>query len=141
MWIFSSSIDKKMNSLALLILRTVMGVLMLTHGLMKFDMLLAGGPIKFPDPIGLGATASLMLAIFAEVVCSALLILGLATRLVLIPLIITMLVVVFIVHAPDGLEKQELGALYLAAYVLLLITGSGRYSIDGLINKRKKRRY
>jgi len=138
MWIFNSSIDKKMNSLALLIVRVVVGFLMLTHGIQKFNMLMKGGPIEFADPIGIGQGPSLFLAVFAELVCSALIIVGFATRLVTIPLIVTMVVAVFIVHGHQGLETQELPILYLLIYVLLLITGSGKYSIDGLIPKKKK---
>jgi putative oxidoreductase len=139
MWIFDTSIHKKMNSFALLLVRAGVGVLMMIHGIQKFQLLFTDGPIKFANPIGLGEPASLLLALFAEVVCSALLILGLATRLAVIPLMVTMIVAVFVVHAADGLEKQELGALYLIAYVLLLITGGGRYSLDGLISKKKRR--
>lgn len=141
MWIFDSSIDKKMNSFALLIVRITVGVFMLTHGVQKFNMLLSGGPIEFADPIGLGQPASLMLAIFAELVCSALIIIGFATRLVTIPLIITMFVILFVVHAADGFERQELPGLYLLIYVLLFITGSGKYSVDGLITRKKRKRY
>ncbi|MBY5958194.1 DoxX family membrane protein [Membranicola marinus] len=52
---------------ALLVLRIAVGILMLTHGLGKFERLFGEGPIQFSDPIGIGATASLVLAIFAEV--------------------------------------------------------------------------
>lgn len=139
MWIFDSSINKKMNSTALLLVRLVVGAFMLTHGIQKFHMLMAGGPIEFADPIGIGQAPSLVLAVFAELVCSALLIIGFATRLVTVPLIITMFIAVFVVHPADGFQAQELGGLYLLIYVLLFITGSGKYSVDGIINKRKKR--
>ncbi len=139
MWIFDSSINKKMNSTALLLVRIVAGSFMLTHGVQKYHMLMAGGPIKFADPIGIGQAPSLVLAVFAELVCSALLIIGFATRVITVPLIITMFIAVFVVHAADGFEAQELAALYLLIYILLFITGSGKYSIDGLISKNKKR--
>jgi len=139
MWIFDSSINKKMNSTALLLVRVVAGAFMLTHGIQKYHMLMAGGPIKFADPVGIGQAPSLVLAVFAELVCSALLIIGFATRLITVPLIITMFIAVFVVHNADGFEAQELGGLYLLIYVLLFITGSGKYSVDGLINRRKKR--
>ena len=138
MWIFGTSVDKNVNSLAVLILRVVAGGFMLVHGLQKLEMLKAN-PVQFADPIGIGEPASLTLAVFAELVCSALLILGLLTRLAAIPLIITMLVAVFIVHSADGFEKQELGGLYLAIYIVLIITGAGKFSVDRLIAKRKRR--
>jgi putative oxidoreductase len=46
----------------------------------------------FPDPIGLGSGLSLFLTLFAEGLCSALVLLGLFTRIALIPLITTMFV-------------------------------------------------
>ncbi|MES2484637.1 MAG: DoxX family protein [Bacteroidota bacterium] len=140
MWIFDSSIDKKMNSFALLIVRVVVGCFMMTHGIQKYQMLMAGGPVKFMDPIGIGEGPSLLLAVFAELVCSALLIIGFATRVVIVPLIITMIVAVFIVHAPDGFEVKETAGIYLMIYVFLLITGSGKYSVDGLINRNNKKK-
>lgn len=119
----------------LLILRLVAGGFMLTHGLGKFIKLFGSDPIQFADPIGLGVTASLILTVFAEVLCSAFLILGLATRLSAIPLLITMLVAAFVVHATDGFGKQELPLLYAAMYLVIAIAGAGKYSIDKKIYK------
>ena len=69
------------NDLGLLLLRiTFGGLMLLNHGLGKMDKLLAGGDIKFADPIGLGMEISLQLTIFAEVICAGLLVLGLFTR-------------------------------------------------------------
>ena len=138
MWIFGTSVHNTINSFALLILRVVAGSFMMVHGLEKLQMLKAN-PVQFADPIGIGEPASLTLAVFAELVCSALLILGLLTRLAIIPLIITMLVAVFIVHSADGFEKQELAGLYLGVYIVLIITGAGKFSVDRLIAKRKRR--
>ncbi len=138
MWIFKSTIDKSHNSVALLLVRLVTGSLMLTHGIMKYKLLLGPGPVKFADPIGLGEGNTLVLAVIAELFCSILIIIGFATRLAVIMPMITMIVAVFIVHAHEGLEKQELPALYLLLYVFLLITGSGKYSLDKLIPRRKK---
>lgn len=141
MWIFDTSRDKKLYHTGLFILRLVVGAFMLTHGIQKWTMLFsASGAEGFPDPLGVGANASLALAVFAEVACSALIIIGLCTRIVVIPLIVTMFVAVFVVHAHDGFEKQELGGLYLTIYILLLITGSGKYSIDHFIHKKTRKR-
>ena len=74
----------------------------------------------------------------AEVVAAILLILGLGTRFVLIPLIITMLVAFFIVHADDPFSKKELALLYLIPFISLFLTGPGKYSLDALIFKTKK---
>lgn len=119
----------------LLILRLVSGGFMLTHGLGKFFKLFGNDPIQFADPIGLGVTFSLILTVFAEVFCSVFLILGIATRLSAIPLLITMLVAAFVVHSADGFGKQELPLLYAAIYLVIAIAGAGKYSVDKRIYK------
>lgn len=125
--------------LILLILRAVGGAFMLTHGVGKFSNLFGDAPIEFLDPIGVGVTASLALAVFAEVICSILLIFGLATRLATIPLLITMLVAAFIAHANDGFGKQEMSLLYGTIYLAIAIAGAGKISIDNLLYQKINR--
>jgi putative oxidoreductase len=121
---------------AALILRVSSGVLMLTHGYPKMQKLFAGGEIQFADPIFIGMTASLALTVFAEVICSVFIILGLWTRLALIPLIITMLVAVLMIHASDPLDVKEHGLLYLFPYLATFLLGSGKFSVDNVLSKR-----
>lgn len=85
---------------------------------------------SFADPFGLGSAFSLVLLLLAEVLCSALVVLGLWTRLAVIPLIIAMTVVVFMVKGDAEFAEKELAAVYLMSFVVLLFTGSGRFSID-----------
>jgi putative oxidoreductase len=119
-----------------LLLRIVFGGGMLYgHGLGKFLKLLEGPPFKFGDPIGLGSDISLGLAVFAEFLCALLIIIGFKTRWATIPLIITMLVAVFIVHWDDPFGSKEKGILYLTGYLAILMTGPGWYSIDEQIRK------
>jgi putative oxidoreductase len=110
---------------------------MLTHGLPKLMNMMAGTS-KFGDPIGLGKDLSLGLTVFAEFVCSILIMLGLATRLALIPLLIAMLVAAFVAHAGDPFGKKEMALLYLLIYITLFITGPGQYSIDNALSKKKR---
>lgn len=121
--------------LALLIARVGIAALMLTHGIPKFS-LFGQSPVQFMD-FGLGAEVSLVLAICAEVGCSLLVLLGLGTRLAVLPLIITMLTAIFHVHSADPFAIKEKAVLYLMVYVVLLILGSGRYSVDKLISDKK----
>ena len=132
------SVDQNANGvdLALLITRVAIALLMLTHGLPKMGMLLSGEPVQFPGLFGLSATTSLALAVFAEVICSVLILAGLATRLAVIPLAITMLVALLAIHAADPFAKQEPALHYLLVYVVLFLTGSGKYSIDYLLQRR-----
>ncbi len=120
--------------IGLLVLRLSVGVLMLTHGLPKL-MNFVERMDRFSDPYGLSSPVSLSMAIFAEVFCSVLLIFGAFTRLALVPLMFTMLTIVFIIHANDPFAKQELGLLYLLPYITLFFTGPGKYSIDARIFK------
>jgi putative oxidoreductase len=123
----------KRTDIALLLLRLTFGGLMLiNHGLPKMEKLMAGGEIKFADPIGIGMENSLYLAVFAEVVCVVLLMIGAFTRFALVPLIVTMLVAIFIVHGGDPFGKMEKAILFLVPYICLLITGAGWYSVDSL---------
>lgn len=120
---------------ASLILRLSLGLLMLSHGIPKL-MKLMGGNMEFGDPIGIGVPASLTLTVFSEVVCSVLIILGLWTRLALIPLIITMLVAAFIIHINDDLGTKEIALLYLFGYCALFLLGSGKYAFDAVLKRK-----
>lgn len=122
---------------SLLLLRFAGGGFMLAHGVPKLMKLIGDDPIKFADPIGLGATATLALAVFTEVICSLLVVVGLATRLAAMLLLITMLIAALIVHANDGFGKQELPLLYSAVYFTLVMSGAGKFSVDHLLRKRK----
>lgn len=124
----------------LLLLRLAAGALMLTHGMGKFATLIGGEPIQFPDPIGVGATASLVLAVFAEMFCAIFLIFGVGTRLAAIPLLITMSVAVLIIHTNDPIGIRELPLLYASIFLVLAIAGAGKFSIDNWIYKGLKRR-
>ena len=134
--IFNPGNYPKNIDFALLLLRIAAGGFMLTHGMGKFLKLFGDDPIKFADPIGLGVTASIVLVVFSEVLCSIFLILGLATRYSAIPLLITMLVAAFIVHADDSFGEKELALLYTTLYFVIALAGGGKYSIDNYIYKR-----
>lgn len=127
---------EKLQSLGLLFLRVSVGLIMLiSHGWGKL-MGFAANSSGFPDPLGVGNSTSMAMAIGAEVFCSIALVLGLATRLAAIPLIITMLVAAFIVHADDPWQKKEFALMYLFPYVTLLIAGAGKFSLDAMLSKK-----
>jgi putative oxidoreductase len=123
---------------ASLILRVAFGLLMLQHGYPKLQQLMAGGEIKFPDPLGIGSYASLVLVTFAEFFCAILVVLGLWTRLALIPLMIAMFVAAMVFHAKDPIGDKESSLSYLILYYVLFLLGSGRYSLDMFLRKDKE---
>ncbi len=137
-YLFSTKINLKSLDFILLLVRIAVAAFMLTHGYPKLMKLFAGGEIRFADPFGFGMTFSLILAVFAEFLCSILIGMGIGTRLATIPLIITMFVAAFIAHGADPFGKKEMALLYLVIYVFLLFTGSGKFSVDYLISRKSK---
>jgi putative oxidoreductase len=122
--------------IALLVLRIVFGFFMIAlHGWPKFQKLFSGEEIRFINFLGLGAQFSMALAVFAELICAFLIVLGLMTRLATIPLIITMFVAVFVANFGNPLTDLELGMLYLSAFIALFYMGAGKYSLDFWISK------
>jgi putative oxidoreductase len=135
--LFSTSYNRSLADVWLLLLRVCVAGFMLTHGIPKLQKLLAGGEIQFGDPLGIGVTASFILIIFAEVVCSALILLGLGTRFASFALAISMAVAAFVQHGNDPFSRKEPALLYLLIYITLLVFGPGRYSLDAKIGGGK----
>jgi putative oxidoreductase len=136
--IFQTAVNTNHLDYIILLLRITVAVFMITHAIPKMNKLIAGGEIQFPDPLGMGPTVSLFLAVFAELICSILIGFGFLTRLAAFPLIITMAVAAFIVHAGDPFKQKELSLMYLVLYIVLFFIGSGKYSVDYFISKKKK---
>ncbi|TVR13638.1 MAG: DoxX family protein [Planctomycetota bacterium] len=113
------------QQIAMLLMRVWFGgAMFLAHGWSKIGR----NPSEFHDPLGIGLELSLYLVIFAEVFCALLIVVGLATRLATIPLMITMAVAGLLVH------PVHTGAMsYFTAYLVLLILGPGKCSLDYLV--------
>ena len=121
------------------LLRISAGLIMLmAHGWPKYENFIMFS-VAFPDPLGLGSQLSLMLAIFAELFCSLALIAGFATRLALVPLSFTMFIAFFVIHAADPFVNKELALVYLMVFLILFITGPGRFSIDKYLYRKISR--
>ncbi len=119
-------------NLAMLILRAGAGVLIMKHG---YDKLVhfADMKTKFINFMGIGSTMSLSLTVFAEFFCGIFLIIGLFSRLVTIPLIINMSVALYKAHHGDVFGVGEKPALFLLCFIIVLLCGPGKASVDGLI--------
>ena len=124
-------------SLLLLVVRVFFGVLFFTHGLekmMNFQQL----SDSYPSVLGFGSYMTLMVTIFCEFCCSLFLISGLLTRIMTLPMIVAMGVAFFDVHdamIPEG----ELALIYMTVFIILFLTGPGRYSMDYLIDVKLSR--
>ncbi|MBM3921646.1 MAG: DoxX family protein [Sphingomonadales bacterium] len=130
--LFSTRYSENAVSFSLLVLRMAAGGLMIPHGFDKLIHFVAQSK-DFPDPLGVGSVVSLSLVIFAEFFCAALLIAGLMTRLVVIPLVVTMAVAVFITHHGDVMGDGQQATLFLAGYIVLLFCGPGKISFDRML--------
>lgn len=115
----------------LLTLRLFFGILFLMHGIDKlanFEVL----SYSFPDPLGMGSHLSLVLVILAEVFCALTFIGGFLFRISLLPMLFAMFIAFFYAHG-GSIADGELAFIYLGVFLLLLVTGPGRYSADYLI--------
>jgi putative oxidoreductase len=108
------------------------GLLLGVHGLPKalnFPELID----TFPDPLGIGSPLiSLLLTLFAEVLCAAAVVFGVLTRITAIPPLVTMVVAAFVVHAPDPFAKKELALCFAIGFLCLVLGGGGRLAVDTL---------
>lgn len=117
-----------LKDIGLAVLRIGASAAMLTHGYGKLQMLIDGS--EFGNPIGIGSTPSLFLAVIGEFVCPILIIFGYKTRWAAAPTAITMAVAFFIVHGADAFQKKEKALLYLIIFVTIILLGPGKYSVD-----------
>jgi putative oxidoreductase len=134
--LFNSKYSESSISLGLFLLRLFAGGLIIPSGYQKlthFSSMSKG----FTDPFHIGSQASLSLLIFAELFCAILIVLGLLTRLAAIPLIIAMSVAFFMAHHGKitGEGNGSYALLFLGCYLVLLITGPGKYSADRSLGK------
>jgi putative oxidoreductase len=122
-----------MSDFGLFVLRIWFGLLLFVkHGLDKatnFNRISA----HFADPFHIGPTASLLLVLFAEVVCALLVALGLWTRLAAAVIVINLAVAFGFAHKFQlfGQHNGELAFTFLGAFLALCILGPGRWSVDG----------
>jgi putative oxidoreductase len=117
-------------NIATFVLRATFGVLLfLNHGLSKLNKF-SELQHNFFDPMHIGHRWSLLLVLFAEIVCSLLLVLGLLSRLAAFVLFIDMVVAVFLFHKGQPVAQYELAIVYLVAFFTTLLIGPGKYSVD-----------
>ena len=117
------------------ILRIVAGLMFMLHGTQKM--------LSFPDPsmpVNPNGPLYLKAAGIIELVCGALIALGLLTSIAAIIASGEMAVAYFKAHAPDGfwptLNHGEMAVLYCFIFLYLAFAGPGPWSIDAMIKRR-----
>ena len=139
LFLFSGeTVSSNLANVVLLIARLGLGGMMaFAHGLGKLppsDGFIAGvSALGFPLPVIFAWAAGL-----CEFVGSLAVSIGLATRLSALMVSFTMLVAAFGRHFSDPFEKKEMALVYLCGFLLCAVVGSGRYSIDYLMQKRRE---
>ena len=126
-----------------LLIRIIIGIVFLVSGLQKFFLFDQAGPTQFLEMgFGYPALTAWFVGVF-EVVCAAFILVGFATRLSTIPLIIIMLIALFTTKFPllaegfwifAGAARLDLAMLLLLIFVL--INGADQRSVDRRLHRR-----
>jgi len=126
----TSQWDERVQDWGLLFLRVSASLfLMWVHGLPKLLDYSAQLQV-IEDPFHLGAHLTLMLAIFAEVLCPLLIIVGLLVRLACLPILCVLLVAMVVVHPQWSIEEGQFGWLLLILFTSIFIAGPGRLALN-----------
>ncbi len=134
-FLFPSKPDSTETSVFLLVSRIIFGLLLLSHGIPKFANFHELSAV-FPDPLGVGSSLSLGLAVFAELLCPLAFIFGFLYRLALLPMIFTMGMAFFVIHGGDPFAAKELAFMYLMIYTLMFVAGPGKFALDNFIAEK-----
>lgn len=131
-----------LNNIIMLLARIFAGIAMIfLHGLPKLEMFQSAGEIKFFNFLGLGAEATLVIAILVELIGAFLIIIGLFTRAASLILAMVMAVAAFGVHQSDPFSVMESSLLYLTVFTLIFAFGPRKFSIDSMITRRRESKW
>ena len=131
---------ENLKSIPLLLLRLILAYGFFGPAKMKLGNI--EGIINWFESINIPLPAlNAYMATGTEALGVLLLVLGLGTRLISIPLIITMIVAIVTVHLPNGFEAGsngfEIPLYYMIMLFTLVIFGSGKFSVDYFLTKDK----
>jgi putative oxidoreductase len=130
-----------LQDLPLFFFRLILAIGFFTPAMMKWKNI--GGIAEWFGSMGIPMpTINAYLAASTEMAAVILLPLGLATRLISIPLMITMVVAIVTVHIGNGFNAgdngYEIPLYYMLMLLSLLISGAGKFSLDHIILQRIK---
>ncbi len=139
--IFSSSASTTRQSVALLIGRIALGIVLIAHGWQKFFTYGISGATASFEQMGIPAAgAAAVFAAVVELVGGILLIAGFAVPLIGLLIAVDMAGALIFVHAPNGVFVDaggyELVLVIGALGVVFAGLGAGAYALDRLITTR-----
>jgi putative oxidoreductase len=122
--------------ISLLVFRILVSLeLIVAHGLKKIGIGVAQAE-QVPNPLHLPESLNSFFAISANLFFPVLVILGLFTRIAVLPILAVTLMGYFVVHWNDSLLAKDTPFIYSVVYLFILVMGPGRYSADQSINER-----
>ena len=126
----ASQWNERAQDFGLLFLR-ISGALFLlgVHGLPKL-LNFSAELQRIEDPFHLGAHLTLILAIFAEVLCPLLIVVGVLVRLACLPILFVLLVALLVVHPQWSMAEGQFGWLLLILFTSIFIAGPGRLALN-----------
>lgn len=128
--ILHSDLGNSFNNAVLLAFRVLLAIeLFRVHGMKKFRVE-NGQKEQVPNPLHLPEKLNGFVATFSDTVIPFFIILGLGTRLAVLPTIGVTAIGYFVVHKNDSLEVRDVPYMYTLSLLLLLALGAGTYSLD-----------
>ena len=131
--ILYSDLGNSFNNAALLAFRVLLAIeLFRVHGMKKFRVE-NGQKEHVPNPLHLPEKLNGLVATFSDTIIPFFIILGLGTRLAVLPTIGVTAIGYFVVHKNDSLEVRDVPYMYTLSLLLLLALGAGTYSLDNYL--------
>jgi putative oxidoreductase len=129
-YLLYTDIGTGINNAALLGYRILLALeLFRVHGLKKFRVE-NGQREQVPNPLGLPDKLNGLVAMFSDTAVPFFLMIGIVTRIILLPAIGVTSVGYFLVHRKDSIEVRDVPYMYTLSLIFIWIVGAGRYSVD-----------
>ena len=126
-----SDVGSALNNWTLLGFRVLLALeLFRVHGLRKFQHRPGEAAEVVPNPLHLPDALNQLVATFSDTVVPVLVVLGIGTRLAVLPTIGVTAIGYFVVHRHDSVAVRDVPYIYTICFLLLLVLGSGTHSLD-----------
>lgn len=126
-----SDVGSALNNWVLLGFRVLLALeLFRVHGLRKFQHRPGEAAEVVPNPLHLPAALNQQVATFSDTVVPVLVVLGMGTRLAVLPTIGVTAIGYFVVHRHDSVQVRDVPYIYTLCFLLVLLVGPGTISVD-----------
>ncbi|WP_282628113.1 DoxX family protein [Empedobacter sedimenti] len=135
--LFNTEINPKIQNLTLLAFRVLLSAeLIYAHGLKKLGVGVSEAEVV-PNPLNLPEAFNSLFADAANLFFPVFVILGLATRIAILPILAVTLTGYFVLHFHDAPLVKDTPFMYSLSFLMLLFLGPGKYSLDYFIQRKK----